>query len=306
MKGRLPMLAVLYTDEDAHVASYIRTHLDDLDKASGSRCDVGFIENPSKINACKYWRNTLSQNLYVAWKLLGWADSLPYNKSEIYDVAARLKIPFDRLPCVATISSDRKSVIDVYQLGADLTSDFRGLFAKFQGIESSTDRRSYYPFSHSEEPQGNYYQEDKICTSPLCFMSHCSADKQIVRAVATDLHSSGVETWFDEWEILPGDRITKKIEEGLSKATAVVIFLSPQAVASNSVKEELHNALYQAITSGRYKILPVLLKQCDMPIMLQDYANIIGVPILLNCWRNQESNTQASPIQTECDSSITR
>ena len=269
-----PMLAVLYTDEDTHVASYMRTHFDDLDKASGSRCDVGFIEDPSQINACKYWRNTLSQSIYVAWRLLGWVDSLPYNKSEIYDVAARLQIPFDRLPCVATISSDRKSVIDVYQLGADLTSDFRGLFAKFQGIQSLTDRPFTSMSRHKEESQSNYYQDDKTVSSPLCFMSHSSADKQVVRAVATDLHSSGVETWFDEWEILPGDRITKKIEEGLSKATAVVVFLSPQSVRSNWMNEELHNALYQAIATGRYKILPVLLKKCDIPIILHNYAYI--------------------------------
>jgi len=82
------------------------------------------------------------------------------------------------------------------------------------------------------------------------------------------------ETWFDEWEILPGDRITEKIEEGLSQATSVVIFLSPHAVASRWVNEEMHTSLYQTISTGSLQIIPVLITECEIPMLLSNYSRI--------------------------------
>ncbi len=110
--------------------------------------------------------------------------------------------------------------------------------------------------------------------NPVCFLSHNRQDKNLVRGVASILHGYGIETWFDEWEILPGDKITEKIEEGLSQATSVVIFLSPHAVASEWVKEEMHTALYQTISTGRLQIIPVVVTQCRIPLLLSNYSRI--------------------------------
>ena len=37
------------------------------------------------------------------------------------------------------------------------------------------------------------------------FLSHAEADKDVVRDIANRLKSDGVQVWFDEWEIRPGD-----------------------------------------------------------------------------------------------------
>jgi hypothetical protein len=108
----------------------------------------------------------------------------------------------------------------------------------------------------------------------VCFLSHNREDKDLVREVGSILHGFGIETWFDEWEILPGDRITEKIEEGLSKATSVIIFLSPHAVASPWVTEEMHTSLYQTISTGRLQIIPVVVTECEIPLLLSNYSRI--------------------------------
>ena len=53
------------------------------------------------------------------------------------------------------------------------------------------------------------------------FLSHSAKDKAVVRPLAERLREDGVNVWFDEWVLKPGDCIEKnqsktaKIEEGL-------------------------------------------------------------------------------------------
>ena len=47
------------------------------------------------------------------------------------------------------------------------------------------------------------------------FLTHSAKDKAVVRAVAERLRKDGLEVWFDEWEIRPGDSFPAKIEDGL-------------------------------------------------------------------------------------------
>ena len=63
-----PKIALLYTDEDVHVASYVRTHFDALDKASGNDCDMFFIENLNSITSHRYWYSVLDRLAYVIWR----------------------------------------------------------------------------------------------------------------------------------------------------------------------------------------------------------------------------------------------
>jgi hypothetical protein len=54
-RGRPQRVMLLYTEDDVHVASYVRTHFDMLDKASGDLCDVYFIENPGAVGSSGFW-----------------------------------------------------------------------------------------------------------------------------------------------------------------------------------------------------------------------------------------------------------
>ena len=55
-----------------------------------------------------------------------------------------------------------------------------------------------------------------------CFLSHNMANKQVARSVGAHLTLSGIDVWFDEWEILAGDSIP--IQRGFfSKLLDVVV-----------------------------------------------------------------------------------
>ena len=71
------------------------------------------------------------------------------------------------------------------------------------------------------------------------FISHSSIDKPFVERLATDLRTrEGIDAWLDKWEIMPGDRIPEKLEEGLSGASILVLVLSPESVNSQWVSYE--------------------------------------------------------------------
>ncbi|HYH64641.1 MAG TPA: toll/interleukin-1 receptor domain-containing protein [Urbifossiella sp.] len=272
--GHRQKVMLLYTEDDVHVASYVRTHFDMLDKASGELCDVFFIEDPDAVRSSGFWKNFLSPRFYAAWRVLGWAHSHPYNKEEVYTIAGRLGVPFDALPCAAVIAPNGRRAAETVPLGQTLTSDFRQLFARFQTTVASVPRQAPRPLGWASIGPGAGPQAPDP-ERPVCFLSHSSADKVIVRAVAVALHSLGLDTWFDEREMIAGDSITTKLEDGLKAATAVVIFLSAKSLASPWVNAEIRAAMHQQIVAKKYRaIVPVLLDPCDVPLFLHDYKQI--------------------------------
>jgi len=52
------------------------------------------------------------------------------------------------------------------------------------------------------------------------FISHASEDKQrFVEAFAKRLREKGVDAWYDEWEIHPGDNLRGQVAAGQRKRT---------------------------------------------------------------------------------------
>jgi hypothetical protein len=119
--------------------------------------------------------------------------------------------------------------------------------------------------------------------APKVFLSHASEDKdRFVLRFATQLRAKGIDVWLDRWEMLPGDKLIQKIfDEGLEKASAVIVVLSTHSVAKPWVREELDAAAIKRINSGS-KLIPVVLDDCRIPLVLQstlwhrvaDLANI--------------------------------
>lgn len=71
------------------------------------------------------------------------------------------------------------------------------------------------------------------------FISYSSKDEEFVSRLAMDLRTrEGIDVWFDQWEINPGDTIPEKLEEGLSEAEVLVLVLSPDSVNSRWVEYE--------------------------------------------------------------------
>ena len=107
------------------------------------------------------------------------------------------------------------------------------------------------------------------CRSSIS-LSHSGADKDFVRRLASDLTKQGVRVWFDEAELLPGDSLFGKIEQAIGDMQFLAIVLSPKAVKSPWVTEELRMGQIRAIESREVVVVPILAKPCAVPLSLRD------------------------------------
>jgi small GTP-binding protein len=106
------------------------------------------------------------------------------------------------------------------------------------------------------------------------FLSHSSADVTIVRNLATRLKEDGLRVWFDEWQILPGDLIGLKIEEGLEESRTLLLFMSSNSFASDWVTLERQTALFRDPTNAKRRFIPIRLDDCSIKDTLKQYLYI--------------------------------
>lgn len=117
------------------------------------------------------------------------------------------------------------------------------------------------------------------------FISHSSIDKPFVERLATDLRTrEGIDAWLDKWEIMPGDKIPEKLEEGLANADILLLILSPDSVNSQWVSyekdawlmaqvEEEKLAKQESRTPNR-RLIPVFYKDGQKPFFLQSLLHV--------------------------------
>jgi hypothetical protein len=105
---------------------------------------------------------------------------------------------------------------------------------------------------------------------PSIFISHNHNDKPFVRRLAGDMSRMGIKVWVDEAEINVGDSLIAKISAALGEMEYLGVVLSPNSVSSSWVQEELQQALYSQISDRTVKVLPILLRDCLLPVFLRD------------------------------------
>src|ERR1044071_5518453 len=71
------------------------------------------------------------------------------------------------------------------------------------------------------------------------FLSYARADAPFALRLADDLRASGVDLWIDQRDIAPSQRWDRAVEAALRDCAAVVAVLSPRAVASENVLDEI-------------------------------------------------------------------
>lgn len=90
-----------------------------------------------------------------------------------------------------------------------------------------------------------------------CFISHASEDKEsFVRLFAHHLKRLGVNVWYDEFSLRPGDSLRRSIDKGLTECEFGVVVLSPSFFAKEWPQREL-DALLTAEIAGSKKLFPV-------------------------------------------------
>lgn len=103
------------------------------------------------------------------------------------------------------------------------------------------------------------------------FICHNKTDKVTARTIASALVQQGVDVWFDEWEIRPGESITGGIEAGLTKTDCFVLVWSQYASQSNWVGTELRAYLRRRVDDQTLRIIPFILDETPLPALVADY-----------------------------------
>ena len=91
------------------------------------------------------------------------------------------------------------------------------------------------------------------------FICHAHEDKsEVVSPLVLALEKEDINCWVDEGEIQWGDSITQKINEGLKVSRFVIVVLSVAFLGKNWPKRELNAIMNIEASSGKVKILPLL------------------------------------------------
>jgi hypothetical protein len=98
----------------------------------------------------------------------------------------------------------------------------------------------------------------------LAFLSYARADAEFVLRLAKDLREGGAGVWIDQLDIAPGQRWDRAVEDALAKCAQLLVILSPAAVESTNVMDEVSLALEDGKT-----VVPVLHRECRIPFRLR-------------------------------------
>jgi len=96
------------------------------------------------------------------------------------------------------------------------------------------------------------------------FLSHQSKDKSVVKKTANYLKQH-MDIILDEWSFRPGRTLTTEIEQGIKRSTAMVLFWSKSAAASQYVQFEDELAIARQIKDDQFSIQLVRLDATNLP-----------------------------------------
>lgn len=101
------------------------------------------------------------------------------------------------------------------------------------------------------------------------FLSYAQPDHDWAEKLGAALRAAGLDVWDAAQQILPGDNWAAKVGSALERSDAMVVLLSPAAVASPNV---LHDIQY-ALGSPHFKdrLIPVVVRAAkNIPWILEE------------------------------------
>jgi hypothetical protein len=95
------------------------------------------------------------------------------------------------------------------------------------------------------------------------FFSYARADREFALRLANDLRLSGALVWIDQLDIRAGERWDSAVEYAVRNCSRMIVVLSPAAVASHNVMDEVSYAL-----DANKIVIPLLYRDCMVPLRL--------------------------------------
>src|SRR5271165_3638046 len=82
------------------------------------------------------------------------------------------------------------------------------------------------------------------------FLSYRHPDRDAVEQIAKKLSEMGLQVWWDQWEIAPGDNFQDKLWDGLTRSWATVVFVGPKTVGGWQ-EQEVQAAIDRQVKDGK-------------------------------------------------------
>lgn len=164
---------------------------------------------------------------------------------------------------------------------ADLSAQERSLFTRVyaKGTSSSNDLllrvkelRSFAIERRTSAHQAR--QSVRGATAHDVFLCHNSLDKDVVRRLATRLHSRQIRPWFDEWDLVPGRTWQEALEQAIQGIPAAAILIGGSGIGPWEDRE-MRAFLGEFVRRG-VAVIPVLLPGApvmpDLPLFLREFT----------------------------------
>ena len=108
-----------------------------------------------------------------------------------------------------------------------------------------------------------------IAKNRRTFISYSRVNKEFALKLAKELKSAGFSVWLDQLDIPTGSRWDNELEKALEECDIFLLILTPAAIASENVKDEIGYAI-----DNRKRILPILLENCNVPLRLRRFQYV--------------------------------
>ena len=95
------------------------------------------------------------------------------------------------------------------------------------------------------------------------FLSHASADKPAVEALARRLREDGIEPFLDRWHLIPGEPWQEALEDALAASRTCAVFVGKELGPWQN--EEMRDALDERVRNKSFRVIPVLLPGARKP-----------------------------------------
>ena len=134
------------------------------------------------------------------------------------------------------------------------------------------------PLSQSEGMPVSVVASESENSKLIPFLCYAKENSNSVREFRERLRAEDwIDPWFDEEDILPGQKWEGSVADAVHNSHAVIIFLSSIAIRTEGFfQKELKLALDAAAEKpdGTIFIIPIRLDDCDVPERLQPYQYV--------------------------------
>lgn len=187
--------ALLYTDEDVNIASYVRRYFLELNALTGSIFRLFVVEKPTDWReAKKYWRQYLDADSFEVFAHLRWLFYKPYDRRQVYEIAERMGVRRDQLPCIALIYGNppQNDLLVFPMQPAPTPKYFRSLFSHIYdtigdapGPGLDLERGAHYGFERVADGKSEDDRFAQLLTTMLDSTSSTTSDESSKTAART-------------------------------------------------------------------------------------------------------------------------